>query len=298
LESPSTISRGRLFSSSFLFVELTLGRVGQALSSATPRYSVDNCEKSLDKLYIWIVLKTNYKNLWLKKRTVVLGYDANEYVVAQAIECRRKPQFGGRANMMWRKSLMILMVFVSGMILLTQSTWATEAELLETMLADESVTARTWTDAHGIPSVGPAVPCDVDCLTGSWAVQLRNVDELGEECWAGCIVEIGPGGIIEKGKYYDCNGKKSPIIGGYLTMSSGCTVKGKIETPKGTLYATPGGLIIGNKLVLQLTTLDPVNQCERDEIEGLLNYHREDIRGVLLRIERERQERQLEQLEF
>ena len=229
---------------------------------------------------------------------MVLSYDANEYGVAQAIECRRKPQIGGRANMMWRKSLMVLMVSVSAMILLTQSNWATGAENLDTMLADESATARTWKDAHGIPSLGPAIPCDVDSLTGSWTVLLRSGDKSGEDCWASGKVMVGPGGIIEKGKYRDCDGKNSPILGGYLTLSPGCTVKGKIETPKGTLYAIPGGPIIGNKLVLELTTLDPVNQCERDEIEGLLNYHREDIRGVLLRVERERQERQLEQLGF
>ena len=233
---------------------------------------------------------------------MVLSYDLNEYVLAQAIECRRKPQFGGRANMMWRKSLMIFVVFVSGMILLAQSTWATEAELLETMLADESVTAKTWKDAHGISSLGPGIPCDVDSLTGSWPVMLRSVNKLGEECWARCKVMVDPGGIIKKGKYYDCDGKSSPIKGGYLTISPGCTVKAKIETNEGTLYTIPGGQIIGNQLVLGLTNKSPVNQFERDEIERALGYHREEIRGVLLRIEWEKEktekEKKREQMEF
>jgi hypothetical protein len=183
--------------------------------------------------------------------------------------------------MMLRKSLMIIMVFVSGMILLTQSTWASEPE----------ITAKPFKDAHGIPSAGPPVPCDVDSLTGSWTVLLRSVDELGEECWAGCTMEIGSGGMINKGKYYDCNGKQSPILGGYLTMSPGCTVKGKIETPKENLYAIPGGQIVGDRLVLGLTSKAPVNEFEQGEMEALLHHHSEDIQGVLLRIQREKEEK-------
>ncbi len=195
---------------------------------------------------------------------------------------------------MWRKSWMVLMVFVSAMALLAQSNWATGAEDLDTMLTDELVTARTWKDAHGIPSSGPPVPCDVDCLTGSWDVLLMSVDESGEDCRARCTLEISAGGIIEKGKYTGCDGKQSLILGGYLTISPGCTVKGKIKTSKGTLYAIPGGHIIGNKLVLGLTNKGPVDEFERGEIERALRYHREDITGVLLRIEREVQREKLE----
>jgi len=195
--------------------------------------------------------------------------------------------------MMWPKSLIVVMVIVSGMSLFTQPAWASEAEIVAALSADDSVAAKTWTDAHGIASAGPSTPCDADLLTGSWAVVLKSTngsgEAVGKECWAGCKVMVGPGGIIEEGTYIDCEGNKSKIIGGRFTISPGCTVKAKIVTPEETLYAIPGGQIIGDKLWLGLVTKAPADELQQGEMERALGYQREDIRGVLHRILHEKQ---------
>jgi len=194
---------------------------------------------------------------------------------------------------MWRKTFIIVMVFVSAMILLTQATWASEEQIMAGVSADDSVAARIWTDSHGVPSPGPAIPCDVDCLTGTWKVLLRSAEEsdkaLGEKCWAGGKVRVGPGGIIEEGMYVDCKGHSLKIMGGRFTISPGCTVKGKIVTSQGTLYAIPGGPIVGDRLVLMTSEYHPANRFEREQVDVMLEDYREDIRGVLRRIRQERQ---------
>jgi hypothetical protein len=200
---------------------------------------------------------------------------------------------------MCRKVLTISVVFVFGMIFLTQSTWPkdtdkwdddTETNILMETWDNDLVPhlEKEWKDHKGRASFGPPVPCEqLEDLEGKWTLRVGSWDGSGRHCWADGRIKIGPGGIVEKGLYIDCDGRtKSEIIEGlgYLVVSPGCVIVGKIETSQGAFYVATGQ-IVGGKLILGLAQdqKDPEMQhyIERLKEDREGQVYREDIDGVL-----------------
>jgi hypothetical protein len=95
-----------------------------------------------------------------------------------------------------------------------------------------------------------ATACEQQDLQGTWAVIVGATDEFGNHvCWEDCNLSVDFSGIIVAGTYLDCSEVTSDIIGGELTMSSRCAIKGYIETTNGTVYITTGS-IVNDTLVL------------------------------------------------
>lgn len=123
---------------------------------------------------------------------------------------------------MWRKALIIAMVFGFTMMLVTASAWAT---------------------------------CVQEDLKGTWSAKVCRGVFRGEKCWDECTLTIGRDGTIKgkKGTYTNCWGLSSSIIGGQLTISDGCQIEGTIKTNLRTFYIDRGG-IVGDELVLGITS--------------------------------------------
>ena len=128
---------------------------------------------------------------------------------------------------MWRKSLIISMVFVFGMMLLTPCTWS------------------DFEEDQGF------IPCEQVDLEGTWSVRVGAKDEVGNHlCWESCGLTVDALGVVEaSGTYVDCSEVTSDITGGQLDLSSGCVIEGTIETSNGTVYVTTGA-IVEDELVL------------------------------------------------
>ena len=128
---------------------------------------------------------------------------------------------------MWRKLLIVSVVFVFGMILLTPCTWSDFEE-------DEGF-----------------IPCEQVDLEGTWSTKVGVVDEFGNHlCWESCSLTVDALGVVEAaGTYVDCSEVTSDITGGQLDLSSGCVIEGYIETSNGTVYVTTGA-IVKDELVL------------------------------------------------
>ena len=122
---------------------------------------------------------------------------------------------------MWRRVLIIGMVFVFGLILV-QPTGAFDG-------IDEEF-----------------LPCEQADLEGTWNVEVGAVDEFGSHtCWEPCNLTISATGSIEQGgTYNDCSGVSSDITGGQLTLSYGCVIEGYIETSNGTVTIGTGGVVV------------------------------------------------------
>ena len=133
---------------------------------------------------------------------------------------------------MWRKLLIISMVLVFGMILLSPCSWADEE----------------FEEDEGF------IPCEQVDLAGTWNSKVGAMDEYGNHlCWEPCSLTIDATGAVEaSGTYQDCSQVSSDIIGGSLTISSGCVIEGTIETSNGTINVVTGA-ILDNKLVLGRT---------------------------------------------
>ena len=131
--------------------------------------------------------------------------------------------------MMWRKSLIVGMVFVFSMILSIPSMWADDGD-------------------EGSISF---VPCEQVDLQGTWSVRVGAKDEFGNHlCWESCSLTVDALGVVEAaGTYEDWSQVTSDITGGELTISSGCVIEGTIETSNGTVNVATGA-IVDNELVL------------------------------------------------
>jgi hypothetical protein len=129
---------------------------------------------------------------------------------------------------MWRKFLIIGLVFVFGLIL-APPTWAFDG-------IDEEF-----------------VPCEQADLQGTWNVEVGAVDEFGNHtCWEPCNLTISATGSIEQGgTYTDCAGVSSIVTGGQLSLSYGCIVEGYIVTSNGTVYIDSGGIMGGELCLLR-----------------------------------------------
>ena len=108
----------------------------------------------------------------------------------------------------------------------------------------------------GIPLVAfswtsDSISCQVQDLGGTWAVQVWGGDGPDGQCWDQCDLTVDADGIILAGTYVDCLGGASNVIGGQLTVSSGCVIEGVIETESGLVDVANGG-IIEDKMVLGL----------------------------------------------
>ena len=130
---------------------------------------------------------------------------------------------------MWRKLLIISIVFVFTMILSIPSMWADEGD-------------------EGSISF---VPCEQVDLQGTWSVKVGAKDEFGNHlCWESCSLTVDALGVVEaSGTYEDCSQVTSDITGGQLDLSSGCVIQGYIETSNGTVNVATGATV-GNELVL------------------------------------------------
>ena len=121
---------------------------------------------------------------------------------------------------MWRRFLIIGMVFVFGLAL-SLPTWAFDG-------IDEEF-----------------VPCTQADLEGTWTVEVGVKDELGNHvCWEVCNLTIGATGAVQQGgTYIDCLDVSSEVTGGQLTLSYGCVIQGCIETSNGTVTIGTGGVV-------------------------------------------------------
>ena len=118
---------------------------------------------------------------------------------------------------MWHKSLTILVVLFSTLMLFPGSSWAL---------------------------------CDQADLEGTWDVEVWGGCPSGTQCWDQCTLTIASDGSIQAaGTYTDCFGATSNITGGQLAVYPGCEIQGTIITSNGTTEVGPGGFI-GEKLVL------------------------------------------------
>ena len=122
---------------------------------------------------------------------------------------------------MWRRFLIIGMVFTFGLIL-AQRTLAFDG-------IDEEF-----------------VPCAQADLEGAWSVEVGVKDEFGNHvCWEVCNLTIGANGAVEQGgTYIDCLDVSSEVTGGQFTLSYGCVIEGYIETSNGTVYIDTGGVVV------------------------------------------------------
>ena len=122
---------------------------------------------------------------------------------------------------MWRRFLIIGMVFAFGLIL-SQPTWAFDG-------IDEEF-----------------VPCAQADLEGTWSVEVGVKDEFGSHvCWEVCDLTISSTGAVQQGgTYTDCLDVSSEVTGGQLTLSYGCVIEGYIETSNGTVTIGTGGVVV------------------------------------------------------
>ena len=137
---------------------------------------------------------------------------------------------------MWRKLLIISMVFVFGMILLSPAAWADEG----------------FEEDEGF------IPCEQVDLAGTWSAKVGAVDEFGNHvCWEPCSLTVDAQGFLaQSGSYEDCWGVVSDITGGELILSPGCVIQGYIETSSGTVDIATGA-IAKNELILGRTQPSP-----------------------------------------
>ena len=118
---------------------------------------------------------------------------------------------------MWRRVVVTGMAFSLTMILFSASAWAI---------------------------------CVQEDLEGTWSARVSTRNSEEKQCFEACTIQIGPDGMIEKaGKYVTDDAESAEIVGGKLTITSGCVIEGMIETSKRTIYIDRGG-IVDNELVL------------------------------------------------
>ena len=123
---------------------------------------------------------------------------------------------------MWRKCLIISMVFVLGMMLVTPSTCAYEQQDLE----------GTW-----------------DVYVWTWAMDCP----FGNQCWDRCDLTVDSEGNVQPGgTYFYWLGGSATVTGGALTVSAAGEIQGSIETSDGTLNVY-GGAVERDELVLEIT---------------------------------------------
>ena len=133
---------------------------------------------------------------------------------------------------MWRRCIMIGVGCAFGVILLTQSAWATEPALTEEF-------KTKWQKAQ-------------DRLTGQWTkVMVYKGEPYEGKRWRRAALEIEPYGIIKRGIYYKLNGDTVNITKGKLVYIPGVAIMGIVKTENG-VYHVDRGAIVGNKMILGL----------------------------------------------
>lgn len=95
------------------------------------------------------------------------------------------------------------------------------------------------------------ITCQVQDLEGTWAAKVWGGDGPDGQCWDQCDLTVDASGSIVSGSYVDCLGAPSTVIGGQLSISSGCVIEGVIETDTGSVDVANGG-IIDDTMVLGL----------------------------------------------
>jgi hypothetical protein len=122
---------------------------------------------------------------------------------------------------MWRRYLIMVMVFVVSLFVLMGSTWAYEQQDLE----------GTW-----------------DVYVWTWSVACP----FGNQCWDRCDLTIDSQGNVQPaGTYCYWLGGSAAVNGGALTVSGAGEIQGTIETSDGTLNVY-GGAIERDELVLEV----------------------------------------------
>jgi hypothetical protein len=122
---------------------------------------------------------------------------------------------------MWRRCLIITVLFALGMVPSTATSWES-----------------------------PWDPCEQQGLEGVWSAEVWGGCPDGTQCWDQCTLTIGPDGTIQAGDtYVDCLGSNFQIIGGQLFINSKCSVQGTIVTSNGTIDVGPGA-IIDDRIIL------------------------------------------------
>ena len=152
-----------------------------------------------------------------------------------------------------------------GLILLTQSAWATDTALTEEFRAE-------WQDAQ-------------DSLTGKWIkVKVYDKRPYENQYWRKCELIVEPGGIIKGGKYVELNGDTTKITGGKLVQVPGVAIVGKLETGNGDLYVERGG-IFGTEMVLGLYggTIDKLVQEDMESDLQMLSTSTSNLEAKSVR---------------
>ena len=94
-----------------------------------------------------------------------------------------------------------------------------------------------------------AAPAWAECvqqdLTGKWSVKVCRGSLLGEPCWDDLTLFIDSDGVIKKGSFSNCQSQKGKVVGGQLTVSSGCGIKGMIQTDMEIVLVERGGFVDG-----------------------------------------------------
>ena len=149
---------------------------------------------------------------------------------------------------MWRKYVMLGVAFAFGVILLTQSAWATDPTLTEEFKTE-------WQAAQ-------------DSLVGKWIkIMVYKGDDPQGNYWRHCelIIEdeemevngVKGGKKIKRGKYVEPNGDTTQITGGWLGWCPGVAMDGYLETKEGDIIPVCAGGIIklangNNRMTLRL----------------------------------------------
>jgi hypothetical protein len=107
--------------------------------------------------------------------------------------------------------------------------------LLVLVLCSIPLVAFTWESGD--------ITCQVQDLAGTWSAEVWGGDGPDGQCWDQCDLTVDAGGSILSGSYVDCLGAPSTVIGGQLTISSGCVIEGVIETDGGPVDVANGGII-------------------------------------------------------
>ena len=169
---------------------------------------------------------------------------------------------------MWRRFLMIGLGCAFGVILLTQSAWATEPALTEEF-------KTKWQNAQ-------------DRLTGQWTkVMVYKGEPYEGKRWRRAALEIEPYGIIKRGLYEKLNGERIKITKGKLVYIPGVAIMGIVKAETGVYYVDRGA-IVGNKMILGLYD-GTVDELVREDMKSDLkmlsmpDLNAKSVRNVLAR---------------